>query len=373
MNIIFLIRGDPKDINVWSGTSYHIYHKLREKHNVEIIGTEVLKQIGFFAKDNFTLRNLSTSERYVKNINRLLSERINATGFNVVFFGDLLFVPFLLVDIPIVYLSDTSYEQRTSHFGEPDERQYESCIQRERLTLEKSFKIIYSSEWIKGKAVEFYHIGTKKIHVIEFGANIPTPLEYSININMDVCRLVFIGRNWEKKGGDKVLQAYKHLKSDGFPSTLTIIGSAPKAPPEADEDLIIIPFLDKSNRLQLERLCKILSESHFLVLPTEFDAFGIVFCEASAYGVPSIAANVGGVSQAIKEGKNGFLLPPDAKAQDYAVKIKTVFSDRESYIRLRASSRREFETRLNWDVWGEQVNAVLENAVREWKNNHQSW
>ena len=139
---------------------------------------------------------------------------------------------------------------------------------------------------------------------------------------------------------------------------------------DADEDLTIVPFLDKAKKEHLNKLCQILSEAHFLVLPTVFDAYGIVFCEASAYGVPSIAANVGGVSQPVREGKNGFLLPPDATAQDYAEKIKTVFSDRENYIKLRASSRREFETRLNWNVWGERVNNIFEDVVKEWKSTH---
>jgi len=128
-----------------------------------------------------------------------------------------------------------------------------------------------------------------------------------------------------------------------------------------------IPHLYKAKKEDLTKLCAILSESHFLVLPTRFDAFGIVFCEASAYGLPSISAEVGGVSQAIREGKNGFLLPADAPAKDYAEKIKTIFSDKENYFKLRQSSRHEFETRLNWDVWGEKVNKILEEAVREWK------
>jgi glycosyltransferase involved in cell wall biosynthesis len=137
--------------------------------------------------------------------------------------------------------------------------------------------------------------------------------------------------------------------------------------PKEDEGLTIIPFLDKSKPKDLERLCDILYQSHFLILPTEFDALGIVFCEASAYGVPSIAANVGGVSQPVREGKNGFLLPPTATAEDYAEKIKAVFSDKESYIKLRASSRNEYETRLNWDVWSEKVNKILEKIVINYK------
>ncbi|MFK2249198.1 glycosyltransferase [Bacteroides fragilis] len=114
-----------------------------------------------------------------------------------------------------------------------------------------------------------------------------------------------MGKNWQKKGGDKVLGAYRKLKSDGFRCTLTIIGSIIREPYDEDENLVIIPYLDKSQPEHLERFCNILQEAHFLVLPTEFDAFGIVFCEASAYAVPSIAANVGGVSQPVREGKTG--------------------------------------------------------------------
>ena len=52
---------------------------------------------------------------------------------------------------------------------------------------------------------------------------------------MDVCRLVFIGKNWKKKGGDKVLQAYKILKTEGFPCTLTIRCTIPNEPQDVDE------------------------------------------------------------------------------------------------------------------------------------------
>jgi len=236
--------------------------------------------------------------------------------------------------------------------------------------LQNSSKIIFSSEWIKEEAVALYDIDPHKIHVIEFGANIPSPLDYCIDINTEICRLVFIGADWKRKGGEKVLDTYKILKKKRFPCTLTIIGSVPDYITYEDKDLTIIHNLDKTNSKHLEKLCEILKESHFLFLPTVFDAFGIVFCEASAYALPSITANVGGVRQVVDEGKNGYLLPSDATEQDYADKITSVFNDTKGYIRLRASSRHEFETRLNWDVWAEQVNRILEDAVCSQKAAH---
>ena len=364
MKIVFLTMLDPKDINNWSGTLYHIYQKLKEKHTIEIIGVEMFNQLASFTNGNFSANTFIPLDRYVKCLGRLVSERINSLRYDIVFYGDLLFIP-LDVYIPTVLFSDTIYEPKMKHYIKLDERNIEPRIILEKLSLNTAFKVIYSSEWVKNRAVEVYKINPNKIDVVEFGANIPTPTDYSININMDVCRLVFIGKDWVRKGGDRMLQIYKTLKRKGFPCTLTIIGSIPEDQ-EKDDDLTIIPCLDKSKEEDLKKLGDILSESHFLVLPTRFDAFGIVFCEASAFALPSIAADVGGVSQVVKDGRNGYLLPADATAADYAEKIKAVFNDKENYFKLRASARNEFETRLNWNVWGEKVNRILEDAVAEW-------
>lgn len=271
--------------------------------------------------------------------------------------------------MPIVYLSDITYEQLRFHYREPDEKQDKSLIHLEKTLLEKSSKVIYSSEWAKKKAVDFYDINPDKINIIEFGANIPFNVNYSTDINMEKCKLVFIGKNWERKGGEKMLQIYKILKKDKFPCSLTIIGTTTKEVLDDNDDLEIIPFLDKTNPEQLDKLNTVLAESHFLVLPTRFDAFGIVFCEASAHALPSISADVGGVSQVIKEGKNGFLLPDSATAEDYAEKIKSIFMDEKSYMKLRASSRYEFETRLNWNIWGEKMNKILNDVLFDY-NRH---
>lgn len=365
MNILFLSSTNPADINVWSGTLYHMWNKLKEKHTVSWIGGELLPQADIFAKGNF--EESAYLERYTRIYGKLLSERVKNSPADLLFKGDINFVPHLSVDIPLVYLSDVTYHLFKDFAGWNDPDRNAVAEQLEQKTLQGSASLLFSSEWAKQNAVDYYGIDAEKIHVVEFGANLPTPRECAVNIDTSVCHLVFIGKDWEKKGGDKVLEAYRKLKAEGFRCTLTVIGSVPEARLEEDQELTVIPFLDKSKPEELETLCGILARSHLLVLPTQYDAFGIVFCEASAYGVPSITADVCGVSQPVREGKNGYLLPPEATAGDYAEKIKAVFSDTENYLKLRAASRREFETRLNWHVWGERVDQILEETVRGYK------
>ena len=364
MNIAFLTTLNPYDINNWSGTTYHLLQTLSRKHHVKVIGQNTLSQTAYYIKDNFSKRPLL--DKYTPLFGELYAEQMS--GSDLIFFGDLYLASFLEVNIPMVHLSDVTYHSFKDYSEmKRSKEQIKRTEALEKKVLQKYTTIIYSSEWTKQNTIDYYDIEPNKIHVVEFGANIPAPSDYKISIQTDTCNLVFIGKNWKKKGGDKVFMAYRKLKSKGLQCTLTIIGSTPQEPYDEIKDVTVIPFLDKSKPEHLKRLCNILKEAHFLVLPTEFDAFGIVFCEASAYGVPSIAANVGGVSQPVRDGKNGFLLPPNATAEDYAEKIKSVFSDKDGYIKLRESSRREYETRLNWEVWGERVNKILEETVVNYK------
>lgn len=339
-------------------------------HKLKFVGEEIIQQTHVFSNNSFSC--LEPLERYAEPLGKLLSERIKKLNPDLIFGGDINFTPYLSLNIPSLYFTDCTFHQFRKYIEITNQERVLNGETNEKKVLETYTAVLVSSEWIKNDINSFYGISQSKIHVVEFGANIPHPEKWQHDIDTAVCNLVFIGRNWMKKGGNKALGAYRQLKSEGFACTLTIIGSVPPEMPEEDEDLTIIPFLDKSKPEDLERLCSILYHSHFLILPTEFDAFGIVFCEASAYGVPSIAADVGGVSQPVREGVNGFLLPASATAGDYAEKIKSAFADKRSYLKLRATSRDEYETRLNWETWGKKVNKILEETVESYRRDGRS-
>jgi len=123
---------------------------------------------------------------------------------------------------------------------------------------------------------------------------------------------------------------------------LIIWGCTPPAR-HSHERMTVIPFLNKSDpsqRVQLERL---FDTSDFFFLPTRSECYGMVFCEASAYGLPVITTNTGGVSGAVTNGENGFMLPLSAEAVDYAGVIAKVYRDDQLYAELVRSGAGEAE------------------------------
>jgi glycosyltransferase involved in cell wall biosynthesis len=100
------------------------------------------------------------------------------------------------------------------------------------------------------------------------------------------------------------------------------------------------------------QLDEIFRQTDFLLLPTRAECAGVVFSEASAYGIPSITTNTGGVTTYVKDGINGFALPLEAGAAAYAEKIEWLLTDSFQYQRLRLSSRELYDEYLNWNSWG---------------------
>src|SRR5947208_5681106 len=148
----------------------------------------------------------------------------------------------------------------------------------------------------------------------------------------------------------------------GIAVELIICGTTP--PSEfAHERMRIIPFLDKNDGRQSMEIENLYAMSDFLLVPTRCDAYGHVFCEASAFGLPSITTNTGGVPEVVRNGENGYVLPYSARGSEYAQIIAEIYQDDQRYTALVQSSRAAFESRLNWDTWGRAVKDVLLKVI----------
>ncbi len=365
MEIAFLVTLNPNDIRDWSGTTFHLYQTLQKRHNVHIIGVGILEKSVQYIRSNF-----STPRRidfYSRVLSALCNEEIDRLqNLDLVFFGDIYLNAFLDIKCPSIVYTDSLFIINNAKKNSEDKDFVKSLVSLEQGFFQQCDTAVFASEWIKNEASQRYAVHYDKVRVLEFGANIPHPMQYQIDMPNDICQITFIGRHWKAKGGDIAFKTYKLLQERGVPSRITFIGCTPPKEIYKDEGTTIFPFLDKSKPDELQQFCDILYNSHFLLLPTRFDAFGIAFAEASAYGVPSLGTRVGGTAQAVREGKNGYLLPLESGAEEYADKIIELWSDSERYRALRQSSRREYETRLNWDVWLERIDKIFEETIVEY-------
>lgn len=84
MNIAFLTTLNPNDINSWSGTTFNVFNTLKKRHNVKVVGINMLLQLASYSSGNFSGK--STIDRYSQILGNLCSEQIKLfSGCDLIF------------------------------------------------------------------------------------------------------------------------------------------------------------------------------------------------------------------------------------------------------------------------------------------------
>lgn len=261
--------------------------------------------------------------------------------------------------IPICSFSDATFSSMHNYYGylaNLSKKSVKISNEIEQRAVNKSITQVYCSEWAFTAAQQDY--GSKNTYIVKLGANIDDdPKEEDIIKQYNaVINILFVGVDWKRKGGDLVLETIDMLDKNGFDIHLTVIGCIP---PETHPKMDVIPFLDKNKKEEMIRFQEFFKKSHLFFLPTRAECYGIVFCEANAYGLPVITTNTGGVSSVIENGVNGFMLPINAGCEDYFKIISELISDKEKLKKMAISSREKYLKELNWSQWGKEMKEIL--------------
>ncbi|WP_247438486.1 glycosyltransferase family 4 protein [Bradyrhizobium sp. 139] len=370
----FATIGDASEVRFWSGTPFHMAESLAaEGHDVVQIGplsAPILPLYKTYSKVRRAFRGRGLSPFHagpvVAQYAADAARKIHAVAPDFVFApAGSTFAWGVPKGIPLVYASDATFrlvDNYHPNYRNLSRNAREVAERLERDTIARADLVLYPSEWAAESAVRDYGADPTRVHVIPWGANLKeAPKRESVlgRRKPGPCRLLFIGANWEEKGADIAIGTLAELKDRGLEMELVICGCTPPKPIRQD-GLTIIPYLNKNDREQRDRLDQLYRDADFFLLPTRADCYGIVFCEAAAHGLPSIAPATGGVSCAIRNGETGILLPPDAKKADYARVIFETFADQDRLARLRQSSRDAFEARLNWQAWAQRVSNLIQ-------------
>lgn len=381
MKLAYVTTYDAHDPTQWSGTGHHIAKAL-EAQGVEVVYVGPLEDRGGatlsarrywhrLTRNRRFLRerDLRVAEGYADQID----ERVRGRDIDIVFSPGTIAISALDTSVPMAFWTDATFAQMAGLYPEFQmlaESSIKSGNEMELRALASASLAIYASDWAARSAVADYGANPSHVHVVPFGANIDCGRDSAaveaivVSRVADVCRLLFVGVDWHRKGGDIALKITAEIAARGVPVQLTVVGATPEIPAHLRELVVVRGYVDKSTIEGRRELDDLFAGSHFLVMPSRAECFGIVFCEAGSFGLPSIASTAGGIPSVVTDGRNGYLFPIATIVESAAVIIADLWRAPDRYRALCATTFAEYEQRLNWGAAGAACVGLLDTLIQ---------
>ena len=172
-------------------------------------------------------------------------------------------------------------------------------------------------------------------------------------------KILFIGRDFERKGGHLVVEAFSLLRKKMPKAQLYIAGSTTNPITRYIDGVIFLGSLDRKQVSEAYNMCDV------FCMPSYFEPYGLVFIEALTYGLPCIGRNCQEMPYFIEEGVTGSLIDndnPETLSQkmyecltNEAIK-KNVFNMSEYYMK-----------EYNWDTVAQKIYDTIQMDLQNYK------
>ncbi len=367
--------------NTWR-SGYYIAKALQAQGCiVHYIGPLRQKYLAYTKLKSFIYRSV-LNKRYLfdreplvlKDFAQQTAQEMAQQDIDVVFSPGIVPIAFLECSKPIVFWADATFAGMVDFFPSFSNLCKETIRNGnfvEQSALQRCHLAIYACDWAAKTALDSYDVASTKVKVIPFGANIDCEcsadeIEHVIDARpQDFCKLIWVGVDWLRKGGDIAVAVAKELNDSGLKTELTIVGCEPVMQKPLPQYIKAVGYIDTATPQGLETMSTLYRTSHFLILPTRADCEPNVLREANAFGVPSIATDIGGIRTVIQDGVNGFLVPANATPQEYCDYISYQYCAYDEYKKLALSSFNKYQLVHNWRVAGKKLRDVLFSVLEE--------
>lgn len=242
------------------------------------------------------------------------------------------------------HMANLSYE----HFD------WKRMYDREWTTVERDLfsaaeAVLVRSTNVASSVMHHYGVAPAKVHVIGAGPNAPIK---SLSGSRDPFEILFVGIDFERKGGPELLRAFAKVHEVEPRARLTIAGATVSSQ----------PGVVSLGRISRDEVAECFGRAGIFCLPTRVEPFGVVVVEALHAGLPIVASSVGAIPDMVANGENGYLVPPGDEGA-LAEALLKLMGDPDLQAGMGARSRQRAETVYSWDAVGTAVRQLLLPAI----------
>ena len=202
------------------------------------------------------------------------------------------------------------------------------------------------SDHVTDTLIVRYGCDADKVSCVYCGPNVPErpsvtypPDRYASG------RILFMGFDWQRKGGPQVVEAYRRIYERFPQASLTIVGSVPETG---------LPRVTAVARVPLDEIGAYFARSAVFCMPTRREPFGTAFLDAAYHKLPIISSRLGALPDYVTDGVNGFLVHPD-DVEGLAAALAHLLADPELCRRMGETNYEMVSGRYTWENTGRLI------------------
>jgi D-inositol-3-phosphate glycosyltransferase len=285
--------------------------------------------------------------------------------------------------VPVVHMFHTLGRMKNAVAQTPEEREAPIRIEVEDRVIRLADRLIAATPAEEEQLLRLYETDPARITVIPPGVDLgrfhpipPTRAKEQVGLDPECRPILFVGRIEPLKGIDSLLWAIS-LVARKHPQLaprlcVPIIGGNPNRPHDNDEMVRlqalreglgigeVVTFLGAQDQ---DTLPYYYAAAEMVVMPSDYESFGMVALEAMACGTPVIASDVGGLAYLVKHGRTGYRVPardPGALAS----KMTRLLTDEG--LRRRMGQRAAcWAEAYSWEVIAERIEGVYHELIQK--------
>ncbi len=221
------------------------------------------------------------------------------------------------------------------------------------------------SAFTRKEVLKTFMVDSQKVKVIPEGINpIFQTAERNRKQNESIRRFFYFGVWSKAKGLFDALEALGLVKKQGFKALQFHIAGwgNEKVVRQAIEDNGLQNQVKLLGKLDHQELVKALEWAQVVLLPSQFESFGLAVAEAQTAALPVIAYHSAAVTEMIEDGKTGWLVPlnrTDLLAQAIIEAIKNP----DQTHRMGLAGREKIGGRFTWPQTVQQMLQDIEQAI----------
>jgi D-inositol-3-phosphate glycosyltransferase len=258
-------------------------------------------------------------------------------------------------------------------------------IQTEQKVVAWADMVIANTPAERAQLLWLYNADRRKIVICSPGVNInqfqphdSSHIRQGLGLTNSDNLLLFVGRIEPLKAVDSILEALNLLRIKNpdlmNKTTLLVIGGDPHDRTDADMQNLVqlhrdldlqesVRFIGAKNQ---QELSDYYASANAVIMPSEYESFGMVALEAMASGTPVIASEVGGLAYLVRDDETGFLVPARTPAR-LAQRIEDLLTDPERQQKMGALAHQRAQS-YRWEHIVDNLETTFDRVVNDARN-----